>query len=138
LETHLLRDQQVYPTEDVLRNAMGESYAAFEELMDNAINNGLAVEWHYYNDGKAWLCKAIFKKKTIFWLSVWEKSFKTSFFFSEKNSFGVADLDIEETIKKSFQHSQPIGRLFPLIIHIFRREQIPDVLKIMEYKKGLK
>ncbi|PKP08994.1 MAG: hypothetical protein CVU09_13085 [Bacteroidetes bacterium HGW-Bacteroidetes-4] len=38
------------------------------------------VQWRYYNDGKAWLCKVSYKKKTVFWLSVWEAYFKVAFY----------------------------------------------------------
>jgi hypothetical protein len=140
METQLLRDRDIFPSKEVLENAIGDSYPVFEELMETieGAGFGLAPEWNYYKDGKAWLCKVLYKKKTIFWLSVWDKFFKTSFFFTEKTRSGVVELDIEESIKEGFSHSKPIGKLIPLVISIDRKEQLKDLLRVIEYKKSLK
>jgi len=140
METQLLRDQHIFPTKEVLKNELGNSYSAFEELTEIITDPGygLVIEWRYYNDGKAWLCKVTYKKKTIFWLSVWDKYFKTTFYFTEKNSTGIAELKIEKKIKESFSRSKHIGKLTPLTISINKKEEINDVLKIVEYKKNLK
>ncbi len=140
METRLLREQDVPPTKEVLANALGNSYPAFEALMEIITNPqyGLVPEWNYYKDGKAWLCKVCYKKKTVFWLSVWTDFFKTTFYFTEKNCSGVIVLDIEEKIKEDFERNKSIGKLIPLTLNIDRKEQIQDLLKIIEYKKSLK
>jgi hypothetical protein len=140
METMQLREQQVYPTAEVLKNAMGKSYSAYEDLIRilTDTNYGLVPEWNYYRDGKAWLCKVCYKKKTIFWLSVWDKFFKTTFYFTERNGTGVAGLEIEEKLKADFSSNKPFGRLIPLTVHIKNKEQIKDVLTIAAYKKNLK
>lgn len=139
METMRLRDEQIVPTPEVLEQVLGECYPTFAELMSTATNTyQLTPEWNYYKDGKAWLCKVIFKKKTVFWLSVWEGFVKTSFYFTERNMEGVALLDIEESIKDSFTASKPIGKLIPLILSIDCPAQLADFFKIVEYKKGLK
>jgi hypothetical protein len=140
METPLLREQQIPPTKEVLKKILGNSYLIFEDLMKIIVENkyGLVPEWNFYKDGKAWLCKVCYKKKTVFWLSVWDKYFKTTFYFTDKNRSGVADLDIDIKLKESYTHSKSTGKFFPLTIHISRKEQIKDVLKIIEYKKSLK
>ena len=87
MEKRLLSEQEIIPTEEVLKDVLGNGYRAFEELI-NAITTpelGLIPEWNYYKDGKSWLCKVCYKKKTIFWLSVWDKFFKICFYFTEKH-----------------------------------------------------
>jgi hypothetical protein len=140
METYLLREQQIYPTKEVLENVLGDSYLVFEELIEiiTDAKYGLVPQWNYYKDGKAWLCKVCYKKKTIFWLSVWDKFFKTTFYFIEKTSSGIADLDIEENLKESFRSSKSFGKFMPLTINMNRKDQINDLLKIVEYKKSLK
>ena len=138
MEAQLLRDKNVLPGDDVLEVALGDSFAAFQALMGAVAEHGLTVEWRYYSDGSAWLCKVCFKKKTIFWLSVWDTFFKVSFFFTEKNCAGIASLGIDESIKAEFGQSKPIGRLIPLVISVSRKEQISDVVALVEYKKRLK
>jgi hypothetical protein len=100
----------------------------------------LVTEWRYYNDGKSWLCKITFKKKTIIWLSVWENFFRVSFYFTEKNSVGIPALEINKEIKDNFEQAKKntIGKLIPLLIEVNSENQIADILKIAEYKKKLK
>jgi hypothetical protein len=93
-------------------------------------------EWNYYKDGKAWLCKVLYKKKTVFWLSIWEKYFKLAFYFTEKTGKEINELDIDVSIKEDFKQAKPIGRLLPLVIEMRKKEQLKDVLKIIEYKKN--
>ena len=139
METILLREPELLPTKEVLENALGESFTTLTELIDIVTNPqyGLILEWNYYKDGKAWLCKVTFKKKTVFWLSVWDKYFKVGFYFTEKNCLGVLELDIDEKIKEDFGQSKNIGKLIPLGISVTGKEQIEDVLKIIDYKKRL-
>ena len=140
MEKPLLREQEIIPTEEVLKNVLGESYSAFETLINTITTSefGLIPEWNYYKDGKSWLCKVCHKKKTVFWLSAWDKFFKITFFFTEKHLEGIASLDIEENIKDDFGKVKPVGRLLPLLISINKTEQLSDALKIIEFKKRLK
>jgi hypothetical protein len=140
METPLLKEQEIYPSDDVLENVLGTSYSAYKELTSKIKDTEYALEpeWRYYKDGKAWLCKVCNKKKTIFWLSVWNKHFKVAFYFTEKTKTGISELKIEEPIKERFNNSKPIGKLIPLVISIYEKGQIQDVLKVAGYKKNLK
>ena len=140
METHVLRDQQIYPSKEVIENALGDSYLAFKALTEE-LSDGrqeLTMEWRYYKDGHAWLCKVCHKKKTIFWLSVWDKYFKTTFYFTEKTAPGISELNIKEEVKEILSRSKPTGKLIPLTISIKEKEQMADLLKIVEYKMSLK
>ena len=140
METMLLRDPEQIPTDKVIQEALGDSYPAFAELVQKAVSApcGLNADWNYYKDGKAWLCKVSYRKKTVFWLSVWANFFKVAFYFTEKNSTGIENLDISHSLKEQFGKAKLIGRLIPLVIDLTREEQIQDVLTLIEYKKKLK
>ena len=101
----LLRDAGIFPSGKILEEALGKNiYNVLLSFLEAVTNKeyGLVIEWRYYNDGKAWLGKAIYKKKTIFWLSAWEGFFKTSVFFTEKHLEAIAELAISVTIKDEF------------------------------------
>jgi hypothetical protein len=140
METPILKEQHVYPDAKVLKNALGESYTVYEELMKTITDTryALVADWNYYKDGKAWLCKVNYKKKTVFWLSVWDKYFKTGFYFTEKSLTGISELNINEKIKDDFAVGKPVGKLLPLTIKVENQNQINDILKVIEYKKSLK
>ena len=140
METRPLREKEVFPTEEVLKESLGKSYVVYDQLIRLIAdsNTGLTVEWRYYNDGKSWLCKVCYKKKTVFWLSVWDQFFKIGFYFTEKSIPDIAELKIAESIKDDFIGSKSIGKLIPMTIIMTRKEQINDVLTLIEYKKKQK
>ncbi|WP_260393693.1 DUF3788 domain-containing protein [Dysgonomonas mossii] len=115
----------------------GNALVSFLEAVTNK-EYALTLEWRYYNDGKAWLGKAVYKKKTIFWLSVWEGFFKTSFFFTEKHLEAIAKLDISGTIKDEFAKAKTIGKLIPMIFDVNKENQLGDLLTVVWFKKSLK
>jgi hypothetical protein len=136
----LLRDEATEPTDAVLEQALGkELFGVYQELMSLAKNEfELVPEWRFYKDGKAWLCKIVYKKKTILWLSVWENFIKTGFYFTEKTRLGVLDLEIDPKLKDDFSDAKPIGKLLPLSVDIETKEHLEDLKAIIKYKKSLK
>jgi hypothetical protein len=137
----LLRDSNIYPSDDILKSVLGDTiYSVLESFLKIITNEeyGLTVEWRFYNDGKAWLCKVIHKKKTILWLSIWTGFFKISFYFTEKYLENIEVLDVSETIKKEFSKAKPVGRLIPMIVNVTDRNQVDDLLTIVRFKKSLK
>ncbi|MDO9633523.1 MAG: hypothetical protein Q7J05_00575 [Paludibacter sp.] len=52
----------------------------------------------------------------------------------EKHVAAILALEIEEQIKKTFSYVKHIGKLIPLIVNVERKEQIKDVLTIIDYK----
>lgn len=137
----LLKNPEIFPADEVLRDTLGDTiYNVLESLFDTVTDAeyGLTKEWRFYNDGKAWLCKVVYKKKTILWLSVWEGMFKVSFFFTEKHIDAISALDISESIKVEFFKAKPTGRLIPMILDVRDMEQLNDILTIVRFKKSLK
>lgn len=140
METQLLREQEAYPSEELLQEVLGTSFPAYSSLMKtvSGSESGLTAEWNYYKDGKAWLCKVTHRKKTVFWLSVWKNCFQAGFYFTEKHLEGIAALDIDESIKEEFYRQKPIGRLLPMVFRISSEEQLVDLMKVIHLKKALK
>ena len=134
-EKPLLNEQSIFPSEEILKNILAESYAVFDELSAILTNEGAVLAWKYYKDSKAWLCNVSYKKKTIFWLSAWNGYFKTSFFFLERHLEGIAALQIDES---SFTLEKEWGKMIPLIFNISKSAQLPELLKMVEFKKKAK
>ncbi len=136
-----LRDPETFPSEMVLKRALGDSaytlLASFFETI-TAAGYGLNIEWRYYNDGKAWLGKVTEKKKTILWLSIWDGHFQTSFYFTEKHLEAIAALDISEEKKDEFAAMKPVGKLIPMTFNVSQQEQLDELLTVVRFKKSLK
>jgi hypothetical protein len=136
MKTPLLQDPEIYPSKEVLKNTLGKAYEVLEEL-ETRLSQEFAItfDWHYYKDSKAWLCKVAHKKKTVFWLSIWDGFFKTSFFFLERHLEGIAALAIDEN---SYVLEKEWGKMIPLFFSINNKKQIQDLLKVVEFKKKAK
>lgn len=100
--TPILNNPLIEPTQRVLQNAMVDNYENYVSLLAIIKKYELTPEWRYYNDGKSWLCKMLHKKKNLFWFSVWDDCFKTTFYFTEKNLEDIVTLPISEEIKSNF------------------------------------
>ncbi len=118
MEQPLLNDKNQYPDDDVLAGYLGKAKPAWDAFAAG-IAAGLgegALEWRYYADGKAWLCKVVHKKKTVCWVSVWDKFFKTTFYFTAKSDADIEALPIPPDLKDWYRAHAPIGRLKPLTV----------------------
>lgn len=137
----LLKDPEIFPSDTVLKDALGDSvFSALESFRSTITNDeyGLTIEWRYYNDGKAWLAKVVHKKKTVCWLSIWDTFFKLGFYFTEKHLEAVSSLDIPETIKTDCINAPRIGKLIPMVIDVNNSDQLPYILTVVRFKKTLK
>ena len=85
-DTQLLKDPEQTPTPRVLEAEFGNLYPLYTELVDTLESDdfGLGLEWHYYKDGKSWLCKITRKKKTVVWMSAWRDYLHLGFYFTDK------------------------------------------------------
>jgi hypothetical protein len=140
MENMMMRDEHITPTADVLKKVLKDSYPAYERWMNTLTLSGqdYSPEINYYRDGKAWLCKGIYKKKTVFWLSYWDGFFKISFYFTEKSAGGLLDLDIAPHLKEDFRNYKPAGKFLPFSAMVNTEEQLNDLFKVAAYKKSLK
>ena len=57
----LLRDPDIEPSSDVIAEALGESNNAYIKFISELASHDIHLEWRYYNDGKSWLAKGLFK-----------------------------------------------------------------------------
>lgn len=134
----LLLNPEEVPTLQLLENLLEKSvFDALMKVFGLFEAKAIGFEWRYYNDGKAWLGKAIYRKKTVVWLSVWEGFIKTTFYFTEKNRAGVSSLNISENTKSDFANIKAIGKLIPLVIEVNDEASLQDFRVMLNFKKDL-
>jgi len=136
IEKQLLQNPDIFPSEEVLANALGKVYSVFDdfERLLSADEYALNFEWRHYKDG-GWLCKAAYKKKTIFWLSIWEGYFQLGFFFLPRH---LDDIEALEMDKNNFETEKEWGKMIPFIFKIRDNKPFEDLFKLVEYKKRAK
>ncbi len=135
----LLRDPEQEPTEALLRTVLSDSiFEVMKAVEQSFVSAGIDFEWRYYKDGKAWLGKATFKKKTMVWISAWEKCITAGFYFTEKTRSGVLDLSFSEEVKSTFADAKPIGKVIPLILEIKDKASLQDFNILLNHKMNLR
>ena len=133
-----LGNKEIFPSDDVLENILGESFTAFKCLNDALLSYEIIPEWNYYKDGSAWLCKMLFKKKNLGWISVCDGYFNITCYFTEKHIGKIEDSAISQSTKETFYTAKAHGRLIPMTIPVHNNQLPEDVLIMLLLKKGLK
>jgi len=134
----LLKDASISVNDDLLKMSLKDSYNVYLTLLKECSALDVNVEWHYYNDVKSWLGKAVHKKKTVFWLSIWDGFFKISMYFNERTRVGIDSLDIDPVIKERYTCEPTKEKFIPMIFDNDCDEQIVDLVELIKYKISCK
>jgi hypothetical protein len=138
INTLELRDELVFPDENILRNILGKSYDAYVLLLETYDANGMSYAWRYYRDGKAWLCKVQMKNRTIVWMSAWKGFMQAAIYFPEKYLERVYQSDIDEEVKTKIKATKNVGKSKPCIFRIEDENILNDFTKVMKLKIACK
>ena len=129
-----LKDESIYPDEQVLKTVLGGSYKTYCELLKLFEDNDMHCEWRYYKDGKAWLNKVQKKKKTIVWMSAWKGFMKAAFYFPERLLDEIYALDISEEMKTKIRNTKNVGKSKPCIFEVRNSTVLKDFNIVMQFK----
>lgn len=135
-----LNDPKEYPDDQVLARQLGRAkpaWDAFAERMAADFGAG-ALEWRYYNDGKAWLGKVQHRKKTVCWVSVWDGFFKIGFYFTAKSDKDIEALPIPAELKQAYREHKGFGKLKPIGVEVKTKKALDAVYVLTRYKSSLK
>lgn len=140
MERPLLNDRNAFPDDQVLAKHLGKTKTVWDAFVAGvgAKLPEASLEWRYYNDGGAWLCKLTRKKKTVCWISVWDKCFRITFYFMAKSDEDIEDLAISADAKRSYCTRESTGKLKPFAVEVRTRRALADVFVLAKYKSGLK
>jgi len=145
----LLRNPDIEPSSDVIAKALGEANDAYVKFIKELASHDIHLEWRYYNDGKAWLAKGLYKwigvrggqnETTVFWLSIWDSFFKVTIYVPEKARADVLSLPLDNEVKRKIAASQQMGKLkyFPIIFDLCSDEMFEVVFLLADFMKSIK
>jgi len=134
-----LKNPKEYPNDGVLLRHLGKTKVVWDEFVDEIFTTfpSMTLEWRFYNDGKSWLSKLVYKKKTMCWISVWDRYFKTTFYFMDRHAKDIRALKIDTNLKTRFLSEKSIGKLRPLSVDVKTKKVLGDVFKLIIYKSEL-
>ena len=145
----MLRNPDIQASSDVIAKALGESNNAYIKFINELASHDIHLKWRYYNDGKAWLAKGLFKwtgvrggqnETTVFWLSIWDGFFKVTIYVPEKNRTDVLSLPLDNEVKLMIADSQQMGKLkyFPVVFDLCSDEMFEAIFLLVDFRKRIK
>lgn len=139
-EKIILSDSNLILDENIIKSLIKEGYVNWQELHDKLIIdfpdcNG---SWNYYKDGKQWLYKMQLKKKTLFWASLLERSFRVTFYFGDKAEPVITQSNIKSSIKEQFAVSKKYGAVRAVSLIVSDYDDIEQVMLLANIKSKLK
>jgi len=148
-EKQLLRDPSIEPTSEIIAKGLGEANDAYVKFIKELEDYDIQVEWRYYNDGKAWLGKGLYKwttirgtqkEMTVFWMSIWDNFFKLTLFIPEKARADALKLSLKGKTKTMIENAQQMGKLkfFPLVFDLRSDKKFSDLYTLANFRKSIK
>ena len=145
----LLRDANISPTSEVIANGLGLANNVYTHFLFLLEEHSIELNWRYYNDGKAWLAKGLYKwsttrgtpkETTAFWLSVWDGFFKVVIYIPDKYRADALKLPLDDKVMKMVKEADQIGKLkfFPLVFDLCSTELFNEIFTLVDFRKMLK
>jgi hypothetical protein len=133
-------DRDVIPTDEYVFSLLGPRKELWQKVIKTASENypGATGGWNYYNDGKQWLYKMVFKKKTLFWARVEDDTFKVTFYFGDKAEPLIGASELPVSIKEGFKTAKRYGAIRPVSLRVSEHSDVKNVIMLMEIKNKLK
>jgi hypothetical protein len=135
-----LNNKDEYPDDDVLSRHLGGAKCAWDSFFAflKEDHPSFATEWRYYNDGKSWLCKVIQKKKTVCWVSVWDRLFKTTFYFPDRAEELIATSELAREYVDQFVHGKKYGKIRGVTVAIQKSADLKATKILIGIKERVK
>ena len=127
-----LIDPDEYPNDEVLGRFLGPRKPVWDSFLSyiEETHPSFATEWRFYKDGKRWLFKITKKKKTISWVSVYEGSFSTTFYFTDRVEELLRNSDLKQEYLEQFASAKRYGKIRPLTVYILEPADL-EMTKIL-------
>jgi hypothetical protein len=147
-EKLLLKEPGVTPTSEVLEQALGESYSAYETFQEELPILEIEQVWQWYTPHKAWFARGQHwwttqrgtqKEKTLYWLNVYEGFFSVAVWFKEKNRTEALKTNVSEKTQQLIRDAQTMGKMptFPVVFDITTTEPLADIYTLIDCKKKI-
>jgi len=136
MEPKVLSDESVQPNEELIFSIIGEKEIIWKQTMSYLYDNNpdISEVWKFYNDGKSWLFRTLQKKKTIFWISILEDTFRIAFYFAERLEPNILQSNLPDTIKLEYHHAKTFNKSRCIYIDIQDSGDFQNIKMLIDLK----
>ena len=136
----MFSDKDVKPDDELIFSLLQDRKSLWNDIVNNLSETypGSSGDWHYYNDGKQWLFKMVLKKKTLFWASLFEDSFRVTFYFGDKALPFIEESSLPEEVKNDFKNGKKYGAIRGITIKVNNVSDVEHIKDLIVIKSKMK
>jgi hypothetical protein len=140
MEPLVLTDKSVFPNDELVFSHLGQNSQYWQKLLHAVRTRYPDVQeiWNYYNDGKRWLFRTMQKKKTLFWIGVFDGGFRITFYFGDKAASIIEGSDLPEILKDEFRNGKRFGKIRAISLRVEGPDDIAHAIRLTELKEKIK
>src|SRR3989339_714231 len=136
MSANIFTDKLHKPTEQDLSEKLGSSYKLWEEIK-NSLNDEygkLVEERKYYGQKYGWSLKLFYKKRNLFFFTVYEKHFRMGFTFGDKAVSAITESDLPDKIIEELKSAKKYVEGRGLRIEVKKRSDVKNIIKLVGFK----
>jgi len=139
-EKPVLTNPDEFPDATVLRKHLGPCKTAWNQFthMIKEEHPAFELDWRYYKDGNSWLCKVTLKTKTICWVSIWPKLFKTTFYFGGKAEPIIVNSELDPVFVDQYLYGQRYGKIRAITVETTQASDLIAIRQLIAIKEKVK
>jgi ABC-type uncharacterized transport system YnjBCD substrate-binding protein len=139
-EKPVLSDKDLYPSPEVIHSYIGKNGPLWDNFFEYLHTNqpDISEEWRYYNDGKSWLLKVVRKKNTVCWVSLYDNTFRITFYFTDKAEEAILNSSIPDKLKKDFTEGKKFGKIRGVTIIFKTKKDLQSAIILLNIKLNMK
>ncbi len=136
MATSIFEDKATKPTDQMLAEAVGKTYALWEEFKKhlNSEYGELMEEWKYYNPKSGWQLKTLKKKRNLFFFTPLKEHFIVVFVFGDKAVSVVENSDFPEYIINDLKNARKYAEGRSIHISVKTAEDIEHIKQLVKIK----
>jgi hypothetical protein len=140
MSTSVFTEINQHPTEDLIFSHLGKNKVLWITLFEyiHEQHPDIVEEWRYYQDGKSWLLKVTRKAKTVFWLSVIERSFRITFYFTDRAQPFIEKSTLSPALKEQFKTGKKYGKIRGVTVLFKTKKDCTDAQELIRIKLSVK
>ncbi|HPN33324.1 MAG TPA: DUF3788 family protein [bacterium] len=140
MERPVLSNKEQYPTDEIIYAHLGAKKTHWSALFEYLHTHypDFCSEWRYYLDGKSWLMKVTRGKQTIFWLSLVQGTFRTTFYFNRKAEEAIQQSALSAEMKAQYRAGIRSNRICGLTVVYSAKRDVRTAQTLIALKAGLK
>jgi len=140
MEQLVLINPDEHPNEEIIFSHIGRTKSYWISIFDffHTKHPEFDEEWRYYKDGKSWLLKIVKKKNTICWISVEQKQFKMTFYFTDRAEQAIMASTISDELKEQFKSGKYYNKIRGLTITFRNKKDVEYAKSLIKIKLTIK